>query len=168
MYKTICIQANVVYHHGFPIKKFIFLALMAIVSSDTAEAKLLGQCGSGIYQRFAVPEYACFNEFGEQIPFAACAVAVIKGFRPVYFGAACSQHDSCYSTVGTKKSSCDLGLKSLIEETCDYTLDGKSQRYARKSCRAIARVFYAAVNSKGCSAYKDAQRASGNPSPTCD
>ena len=150
-------------------KVILSVSLLQILNIGSASADMLGKCGSTLFQRLGVPEYACFDRSGRLIPYAtSCAVGIVSGYQPVYFGAACEQHDMCYSNIGSRKSNCDLGLRTLIEETCDYTLDSNSHQNARTSCHHIATVFYLAVSTKGCTAFKNAQRSSGAIEPTCN
>jgi hypothetical protein len=116
----------------------------------------------------AVPDYACYNKSGGIAPYATfCAVPILLGYKPVYFGVACKTHDSCYSKKGAKKSDCDNQFGDLLKETCNTTLTGVFANKAKSSCNKTATTYSVAVIAAGCSAYKSAQIKAGNKKPTC-
>ena len=84
----------------------------------------IGSCGATWKQRLAIPEYVCFDLIGGTLPYAICAAGAVVGYKPVYFGEACVEHDSCYSTAGVHKSKCDSDFRDLLLITCDLTLSG--------------------------------------------
>jgi hypothetical protein len=130
----------------------------------------LGSCGTGPVERGFLGDYLCFASTGAVAPVqgAVCAVTVFATFRPVYFGAACTQHDSCYGRLGSRKSQCDLDFLSLMEVTCDETLPGDSWLKGRQTCRGAAVAAYETVRSLGCRAFTSAQLRAGSRNPTCD
>ncbi len=147
---------------------FILAAAYFLSAHLPLSAAGLGGCGSTWKQRLAIPEYACFSLAGGVLPYAACAAGAVAGYKPVYFGAACQQHDNCYSSNGKDKSACDRDFRALLEETCDYTLDGKFRNRARKTCRNAAAEFYYQVKERGCGPFKKAQKNIGNEAASCD
>ena len=124
-------------------------------------------CGSGIGQELLVPEYACYG-FGGAVPYAACAVGTLVGYKAVYFGEACKQHDTCYSQNGSTKSTCDDNFHSLLKATCDETLTGALRNVGRKNCHKTASGYYTMVDIFGCNAFKSAQARAGNSNPICN
>ena len=127
-----------------------------------------GQCGSTLMQRIAVPEYACFSLAGGVLPYAVCAAGAVAGYKPVYFGAACGAHDSCYGRRGARKSTCDADFHKLLRTTCDHTLDGQFRGRSRTSCHNLVSEYYHQVRTRGCDPYRNAQAASGNRAASCD
>jgi hypothetical protein len=128
----------------------------------------LGTCGATWKQRLAIPEYACFNKIGGTLPFAVCAAGAAVGYKPVYFGEACQQHDACYSSIGERKSKCDKNFRDLLILTCDITLEGEFRGRSRRNCHNLSKEFYFQVRERGCKAYKAAQAAGGVSNADCN
>jgi len=128
----------------------------------------MGYCGSTSLQVAAIPEYVCFSLEGGTLPYTACAVGSMVGYKPVYFGLACREHDGCYSRKGTKKSQCDKSFLTLLKSTCDETLTGKLRKLSRKNCYNVVSEYYHQVDARGCIAFKNAQKHAGNSNPICN
>ena len=165
-----CAQVNFEKTIQTRLPKLLSCFAFALLFTGSANAFGVGNCGpqSSWLVRLGIPEYACFSVRGRTAPWAQCAARVIIGYKPVYFGAACVEHDSCYSRRGVRKSRCDRQFRSLLRNTCDYTLDGKFRRLSRRACRKLAKKYNYAVSKLGCRAYVGAQRRAGNYNPNCD
>lgn len=139
-------------------------------------AAFWGNCGARGSSDVALGDYLCFATSGHVVPVPgpACAVTSIvelplMSFQPVYFGAACEMHDSCYARPGARKSQCDTEFRSLLNATCDETLSGNDWGTARHTCRGSAEAADIGLKSRlGCKAFVNAQRSAGFDSPVCD
>lgn len=125
-----------------------------------------GECGSSWRQKIAIPEYNCFG-YGGVVPFVWCAPAVLVGYKPVYFGVACQQHDRCYGRTGAIKSECDKEFLDNITAACTGTLTGKFRSTSLELCKKTASVYFSAVSAKGCAPFKSAQSNLGVSEPDC-
>ena len=143
------------------------LLCMAMLAGAVANAQ--GKCGPNAKPvwEFVIPEYVCFGLAGGTLPSVACGLVVPVGYKPVYFGAACRQHDTCYAARGARKATCDRNFRELLTATCDQTLDGRFRTLGRKACHNAASEYYHQVSAKGCEPFKAAQLRAGNRSPTC-
>lgn len=147
-------------------RAIVLCSVMLAASVANAQDK----CGPNSRQvwEFFIPEYVCFGLAGGTLPSAAiCGPGVLAGYKPVYFGAACRRHDTCYAARGARKATCDRNFRELLTATCDQTLDGRFRTLGRKACHNAASEYYHQVSAKGCEPFKAAQLRAGNRSPTC-
>ena len=82
--------------------------------------------------------------------------------RNVDFTPACNNHDICYDTCNTEKSTCDQNFLADMRAACvaAYPGSGYFDRYMRTGCYADAYIYYLAVSrtSTGLDAYESAQK----------
>jgi hypothetical protein len=84
----------------------------------------------------------------------------IGPFRNVDFTPACNNHDICYDTCNSVKSTCDSNFLSDLRSACLAAYPGRSlfSRYMRAGCDVDAYLYYTAVARGGADAYVSAQK----------
>ena len=80
------------------------------------------------------------------------------GCEDTSFLGACNEHDECYGTCGSNKSTCDdVFLGEVYGETCTGMLCICSESSCAPACFEFADLYYGAVGGWGESAWKSAQ-----------
>jgi len=96
----------------------------------------------------------------------------IGPYRNVDFTPACNNHDICYDTCNTEKSTCDQNFLADLHAACAtaYPGNGYFDRYMRAGCEADAYIYYVAVSQTqgGIVAYESAQKEACDCCPTCE
>ncbi len=92
-----------------------------------------------------------------QVNSDGCTGAILYPTMAAHFWGSCKQHDTCYSTMGAERSTCDSSFRRDMRSDCNskynkYLLPGLNQ-----SCKAAAELIYNAVRAGGESYYDDAQ-----------
>jgi len=110
--------------------------------STTEASHVPGDCGSTFLQRALIPD-----EYGD-----------------ANFGPCCRQHDTCYDTCGSTKSTCDNNFNSCLLSSCDSAYS--SDVINLPICRAAGDGYAEAVRDAGDEAFHNAQVAQHCPSTT--
>ena len=86
----------------------------------------------------------------------------IGPYRNIDFTQACNNHDICYDTCNSVKSTCDRNFLADMTAACTAAYSGRGwfARYMRTACTADAYLYYTAVSktSTGTDAYESAQK----------
>ena len=113
-----------------------------------------------------------FNGCGPEKGFGKYVIPnKIGPYRNVDFTQACNNHDICYDTCNSEKSSCDQGFLSDMTAACAVAYPGRGvyDRYMRHGCELDAYLYYSAVSktSTGTDAYESAQSLACDCCSTC-
>ncbi len=115
-----------------------------------------------------------FNGCGPENGFARYLIPNRIGpLRNVDFTPACNNHDICYDTCNSTKSTCDTNFFNDLSAQCAAAYPGRSwyQTYMRTVCISVdARLYYLAVSrtATGRNAYTDAQKGACDCCPGCE
>jgi hypothetical protein len=95
----------------------------------------------------------------------------IGPFRNVDLTQACNNHDICYDTCNSVKSTCDQNFLADLKAACAtaYPGQGPLDRYMRAGCTFDAYIYYAAVSQTptGVDAYESAQKGACDCCANC-
>lgn len=130
---------------ALPLAVAVGCGLPLRLEIDTIKASNPGMVpsvlASGLFD--AVP----FEEAGTCGPTSALADIIPDCPLPgVCFTAACANHDVCYSTCGTRQTSCDQVFFWDMIYTCDA---GTSDFFEQNRCYSLAWIYYQAVAGYG-------------------
>jgi hypothetical protein len=96
----------------------------------------------------------------------------IGPFRNIDFTPACNNHDICYDTCNSVKSTCDQNFLSDLRAACAQAYPGRGyfDRYMRAGCQADAYIYYTAVSQTktGTEAYESAQKQACDCCAICE
>ena len=161
--------------------QILLLISSFFLTATLATASGLGICGSSATQRALIPDKLCVS-VGGRVDAYQCAAADKMLCRSqtrsnstggycstlVSFASACNRHDSCYGSKGAVKSACDSAFYSDLKGACRSGLAAGFPESGRSACYNAAIKFNDAVRSKGCEAFKKAQKDRRVNDPQCN
>jgi hypothetical protein len=139
-------------------------AIFIFLSSLTSNAAGLGVCGSTLTQRYFVPDAICVFPNGDIRPYACN----MPNTKYVSFSAACSEHDSCYSSPGANKTTCDTRFYKNLTNACRDVLTNSFPNKGRKACYQVAITYNDKVRQQACPAFQNAQSGLGVSNAQCN
>ena len=78
--------------------------------------------------------------------------------KSVSYAESCNVHDSCYSSAGAVRETCDQTFLQNLRQACLISYEDKSCLPSLDLCKSVASNYYDAVKSQGEAAFAEAQK----------